>query len=256
MNQSFYILRNNVPEIFEMPPHDSNIIPGVLWGRGDGLFSPAYWALQLEQLQDDFTEHCFLTGKTLFEETVFCLLGGHGISYELNVVIFKHLIDRGFSLDVVKSEEELGGYLREPVKLGDRFVKYRFPRRRASFIARTQQIFLTHEPPEDDLELRDWLVELPGIGPKTASWIVRNWLDSDAVAIIDIHLYRAGILAGLFTEKDRIERDYYSMEKRFINFANAMKVKPSRLDGLIWEQMRSIPLTVKSEMEKYTKSLN
>ncbi|MDZ3993341.1 hypothetical protein PspTeo4_24872 [Pseudomonas sp. Teo4] len=40
--------------------------------------------------------------------------------------------------------------------------------------------------------LRDWLLELPGIGYKTASWVARNWLDADDVAILDIHILRAG----------------------------------------------------------------
>ena len=44
--------------------------------------------------------------------------------------------------------------------------------------------------------LRDWLLAIPGIGPKTASWIVRNRTGSSAVAIIDVHILRAGTSAG------------------------------------------------------------
>jgi endonuclease III len=41
-------------------------------------------------------------------------------------------------------------------------------------------------------------MSLPGIGPKTASWIARNWLDADDVAILDIHIMRVGQVIGLF----------------------------------------------------------
>ena len=55
---------------------------------------------------------------------------------------------------------------------------------------------------------------LPGIGPKTASWIVRNWMNSDAVAILDIHIVRAGMLMNLYCQGGRVERHYLEIEAK------------------------------------------
>ena len=86
--------------------------------------------------------------------------------------------------------------------------------------------------------LRDWLLRIKGIGLKTASWIVRNWLDSDDVAILDIHIFRAGLLAGFFNGADSVERDYIRMENRFLAFAHALGARASILDAIIWWQMK------------------
>lgn len=79
---------------------------------------------------------------------------------------------------------------------------------------------------------------LDGIGPKTASWIVRNWLDSDEVAIIDIHIHRVGILTGVFGPDQIVARDYMEMELQFLAFSTAIGARSSALDALIWSQMR------------------
>ena len=81
-------------------------------------------------------------------------------------------------------------------------------------------------------------MELPGIGPKTASWIVRNWLGSDDVAILDVHVLRAGILMGLFPEDCRLPKDYEVLEKKFLDFARAIQVRASLLDAIMWRDMR------------------
>ena len=88
--------------------------------------------------------------------------------------------------------------------------------------------------------MRSWLVGLPGIGPKTASWIVRNWCDSDEVAILDIHIYRAGRLTGFFSVLDRISRNYVQMEQKFLEFAWGIGVRPSHLDAVIWRRMKEM----------------
>jgi N-glycosylase/DNA lyase len=63
--------------------------------------------------------------------------------------------------------------------------------------------------------LRDRLLDLPGIGPKTASWIVRNHLDSDDVAIIDVHLHRACVMMNVFEAKSDPAKEYFSLEALF-----------------------------------------
>jgi thermostable 8-oxoguanine DNA glycosylase len=84
------------------------------------------------------------------------------------------------------------------------------------------------------------LLTFPGIGPKTASWITRNSLHSDDVAILDIHIIRAGLLMGLFSPKHSVQRDYFDMEARLVAFAHSAGVSLSRFDSIIWCYMRQM----------------
>ena len=83
-------------------------------------------------------------------------------------------------------------------------------------------------------------MELPGIGPKTTSWITRDWLDSDEVAIIDVHIHRAGLIAGIFNAKQNIHKHYFDMENIFLDFSESLGVRASVLDNLIWRFMKDI----------------
>ena len=84
------------------------------------------------------------------------------------------------------------------------------------------------------------MIKIPSIGPKTASWITRNWLGSDDVAILDIHIIRAGVLIGLFDRRQKVPKDYDAMEARFLEFAAALQVRPSLLDAVMWREMRQL----------------
>ncbi|WP_245974117.1 hypothetical protein [Bosea caraganae] len=140
-------------------------------------------------------------------------------------------------LDVARIET----LLVEPLDVGGRFVRYRFPRQRASRLF--EALRRLDELPVDQLsplDLRKELITLPGIGPKTASWIVRNWTGTDAVAILDVHVIRAGQMMGLFPERVRLPRDYATLEARFLDFATALRVPASYLDALMWREMRAL----------------
>ena len=63
-------------------------------------------------------------------------------------------------------------------------------------------------------------------------------MSSDSVAIIDIHIYRAGLLMGLYHSSETPAKHYFKMERRFLEFANAIGVRASILDALIWRQMK------------------
>lgn len=94
------------------------------------------------------------------------------------------------------------------------------------------------------------MLAFKGIGPKTASWIVRNHLGSDEVAILDIHVIRAGRLIGLFGGKENVQRHYQAMEDKFLLFARRIGVPASCLDIIMWRQMRNAPLTVSTECKQ------
>ena len=84
--------------------------------------------------------------------------------------------------------------------------------------------------------MRDWLTGAPGIGPKTASWIVRNHFNCDEVAILDIHIMRAGVDAGVFHPSWSVIRDDRLIEAFFIQWADFGNVRVSDLDSVIWSE--------------------
>jgi thermostable 8-oxoguanine DNA glycosylase len=127
----------------------------------------------------------------------------------------------------------------EPLEVEGRSVRYRFPRQRAlrlsEALRRLDELSVDLLSP---LQLRDELMTLPGVGPKTASWIVRNWTGTDMVAILDVHVIRAGQIMGLFPKPVQLPRDYAALEVRFLDFAKALRIPASYLDALIWREMR------------------
>ena len=84
------------------------------------------------------------------------------------------------------------------------------------------------------MELRDELQQAPGIGPKTASWIVRNLRGSNDVAIVDIHIIRAGVVAGVFDTAWSVARDYSLFERAFLSWSRATEIAAAKLDSAIW----------------------
>lgn len=120
-----------------------------------------------------------------------------------------------------------------------RQIRYRFAPQRSNYVsAALAKLAEIEAPIDDELAFRQWLLDFRGIGPKTASWITRNWLNSEKVAIIDIHIQRAGLLMGLFKKDESPARHYFRMEEKFLTFANNIEVRASLLDALMWRQMK------------------
>jgi len=202
----------------------------------------------MNAMQDN--ESSFRIGETLREEIVACLLGGHGVSGELSNAAFHHLKRTGILNEKPASQSRIEAALRAPLKFGDRSIRYRYPKQKARFISASLFIFdsATYIPLEPQ-ELRGWLTTMPGIGLKTASWIVRNWLGADCVAILDIHIHRAGVIMGLFSPKDDIGTSYLDMEARFVALAEALGIAASTLDNQIWSELRRVPATVRTRLK-------
>lgn len=221
-----------------LPCADKEILPGVKWGRCEELFTPAYWKIQYHFHENEFCKDYYCVGNSLLEEVCACILGGYGMPAEMGFAAFDRLKNHGLlvpGIDLKTIETALS----IPFCLDDKLVRYRFPRQKAKFLfAFLDRPDLESIPEHNDLELRKWLSTVTGIGLKTASWIVRNWLCSDRVAILDIHIHRAGLIAGFFSEDDTIERDYLKMEKQYLAFSEALEVSPANLDSLIWLQLK------------------
>lgn len=226
-----------------LPPPQAEVLPGVQWGRGDEFLSPAYWAVQ-GRLEDDAPADVNSTAATLWDQIAFCLLGGHGVTYEMNDAAYRHVAHSGVFDGSTPDAAEVEELLCQPLEIGNRSARYRFPRAKAGVLCGAHAHLMAETPPTESRALRNWLLAIKGIGPKTASWIVRNHLASDDVAILDIHVLRAGRLVGLFTAADRVQRHYFPMEDRFLDFARNLGVKASRLDIIMWRQMRNAPTAV------------
>jgi thermostable 8-oxoguanine DNA glycosylase len=237
--QTIFELVEERTERLVLPPSDSQVLPGLRWGRAHQPFTPAYWAAQFWHSQFHGGYGDYVWSGNLRHEIAACLLGGHGITYEMNRAAFERLRELGMLDGEQADEAAIEEHLRQPFLLAHRSVRYRFPRVKARYLHAALNRLAGETPGTLSAEaFRRWLISFPGIGLKTASWITRNHLDCEDVAVIDIHVFRAGVIMGLFRAGHKLPRDYFELERRFLAFARAIGADPRRLDVLIWCQMR------------------
>jgi|SRR5581483_3405994 len=239
MSQNVTILIDGRFETFLLPDADQQVLPGVEWGHFSATFTPAFWAVVARLCQFESSRSLFRIGATLEEEVTACLLGGYGIPAEVGLAAFFRLRENGLLNGDPPAEDVIYQMLSTPLEVGQREIRYRFARQRSKYVsAALTRLQETSPSTENDLEFREYFLELEGIGPKTASWITRNWLESDQVAIIDVHIYRAGLLMGLYELEESPTKHYFEMENKFLALAQSIGVKASILDAIIWRQMK------------------
>ena len=239
MNQIAFIQSGSASFQLELPSEHDELLPGIKWGCVTGFPTLAYWLYRVYERRLVQQTIQYRLGRTLLEEVGACLLGGHGIPASMGVAAFKHLKSKGAFTGKVYPERQIFQWLSEPITHKSRPSKYRFARQKANYLHNAITFLSTSEEPKDGGRvLRDWLLSIRGIGPKTASWIARNWSDADDVAILDIHIYRAGLLAGFFSPKMTVEKHYFELEDRFLEIATALNVSAAELDAVIWHEMQ------------------
>ena len=245
MTQTAAILSKVGAIRIELPSCDIEVMPGVRWGALDAFPTPAYWVFQVAYRRLQGGPPQYKLGRTLAEEVGACLLGGHGIPASVGIAAYERLRSEGAFSGRTPTEATLLKRLQEPLVMGDKQVRYRFAAQKAKYLAAS--LARLQDVPElrEGRSLRDWLLELPGIGFKTASWIARNWLCADDVAILDIHILRFGQAIGLFPKALTVEKDYLELEALFLEFSDRVDVRPSELDAVIWHEMATSPLTVR-----------
>ena len=222
-----------------LPPPEKHLLLGIRWGSFDELLTPAYWKGQAWQHQRLGTYDDPRLGCSLVEELAACILGGYGMPAELGLAAYRRLRELGLLAHLATAKEVEDALLR-PFMTPKGPHHYRFPRQKARYLVASLKAMREMDPPHDDIALRDLLLSLPGVGPKTASWVVRNHRASDAVAIIDVHILRAGRHIGLFPYSWNPQKHYAQLESAFLDFANALEVNTSLLDALIWDYMRRL----------------
>lgn len=236
--QTMYTIHSGRTYRRRMPSSDARLSSGIVWGRFDELFTAAYWCGQAWQAALHGRYPDLRLGNSLAEEMAACLLGGYGMPAEVGLAAFRRLRDRDL-LSGTPSAEVIERHLSEPFSISGRSVHYRFPRQKASYLevclsdaAKLDEVSL------DDAALREALTGMPGIGLKTASWIVRNRRRSLSVAVVDVHILRAGRLLGLFGEHESPQRHYLSLESRFVELAEEIEAPTWLLDAVMWQHMR------------------
>ena len=211
-------------------------ISDINWEEAGKRFSKAYWALQYHL--NDSSLYNYKLGENLKEEVVACMLGGYGLKAELGLLAFQRMKNlRLINSDASFSEIEAA--INTPFKLFGNVVHYRFPHQKAKYI----YLFLQRDDIEElealsGCALRNRLLSIKGIGPKTASWITRNYGNCEDVAIIDIHIYRAGRLAGFVNPQWDMHKDYFKIENSFLDFCHSINALPSKMDYIMWNQMK------------------
>lgn len=222
-----------------LPSAKEEVLQGVCWGDCAFIFTPAYWKTLAWMMGDAKPRHHRL-GDNLTEEIAACLLGGYGIPSEVGLAAFDQIKRCGILDGNYYTSDEIYEILSKPLICGSKSIRYRFAKQKSNYLSKALKKLCDSDAPIDDhRKFRHWLLEFEGIGYKTASWITRNWLHSDEVAIIDIHIHRAGILIGLYSATDSPSKNYLNMEEKFLAFAQIISVKASQLDALIWREMKN-----------------
>lgn len=243
--QRAYVMLKSMAVSVDLPPPEAEVVPGVCWGVVEAFPTPAYWAYQVMARRIEARSIKYRLGKTLREEVGACLLGGHGIPARIGLLAFEHLKAKGAFDLRLPDEGTLREWLSEPMLVDGRTIRYRFARQKARYLAAAlKQLSSESSPQQSGRALRDWLLRIPGVGYKTASWVARNWLDADDVAILDIHILRAGVFAKFLDAELTVERDYLALEQQFLQFSSGLGVRPSELDAVIWLEMMASPLSV------------
>lgn len=193
-------------------------------------------------------------GENLEGEVLFCLLGGHGIPYEL-AASAAEVVLRLDPFNPCWSESTLLGELNSalerpqfgPPRSDGQLRRYRFPARKALSIVTARrwlllqgsQTSLRHRligrPPPQRREL---LCQCPGIGPKTASWILRNIGLGQRLAIVDVHVLRALQSTGRVSLDAKLPRDYGAAETAFLQWCRELDAEPAAFDLFVWEWQR------------------
>jgi len=254
MTQSAVFLTHPATVQVQLPHPEHEVMDGVLWGALEAFPTPAYWHCQVVARRLTGQPAAYRLGRSLAEEVGACLLGGHGITATVGLAAYEHLRGKGAFTGSVHSQAQLEAWLREPLTVNARQVNYRFASQKAKYLAAALPV--SHRAPafKEGKALRDWLLQLAGIGPKTASWIARNWLDADDVAILDIHIMRIGQALGLFPRHYSVERHYFELEDLFLKFSGALGVRASELDAVMWQEMASSPSAVAFVMDRLDNS--
>ena len=167
MQRLWINIKGPIEELF-LPPSAEEVMPGVIWGPPDELFTPSFWKYQSEAqiYRNRYSSHRL--GDTLLEEIAVCLLGGYGIPAEMGLAAFERLRKREV-LKGAATEPQMFQLLSQPFNMAGRVRRYRFAAQKARYLSRALGMAKNLNSDLPARELRDKLLAFQGVGPKTAS---------------------------------------------------------------------------------------
>ena len=219
---------------------------------GDALSVEGAWSV-VGDLYCTAISDCILSASPEVEdELLFCLLGGFGVTYELGRSAATAVRSvRPFSEDWREQDlfKEILGILNcpqfEPRKRDGTLRRYRFPAQKASAIVRARRWIRDHDPLLERLrqlptarDRRVLLLGCPGVGYKTASWVLRNTGLGNTLAIIDIHVLRALEDSERVSRDIRMPQDYEMVEVAFLEWCAELDAPSAAFDLFLWQWQR------------------
>jgi N-glycosylase/DNA lyase len=181
-------------------------------------------------------------------ELLFCLLGGHGVPYELNLsateVLWRRGLFRHWRPTAVRLDFELSARQFTPLRKDGSMRRYRYPKRKAQALSEAARWMAEHGPLfsallglDSERERRSFLCACPGIGLKSASWLLRNCGLAGNLAILDVHVLRAMRESG--RAHSWAMSDYEGLEQVFLAWCEDLGTEPAGFDLMLWEWSRS-----------------
>lgn len=193
-----------------------------------------------------------VTRSAFKRELLFCLLGGHGVTYELALSATTVLWERGVFRWCDRRGDSLRRYtadllsrpLFDPPKQDGSRRRFRYPNRKAAIVSQANDWVLTEGSTAlrqlavmEEPQMRIFLTQCPGIGPKTASWLLRNTGLAQNLAVLDTHVLDAMEEVGLL-QNPRLPRDYVDVERTFLRWCQEIGAAPAAFDLFLWEWHR------------------
>jgi N-glycosylase/DNA lyase len=187
--------------------------------------------LRLEEFSKVWAEG---TDKEIFAELIFCILtpqaSGKSCWAAVENMIRKDILYKG---DLGRISKEIKGA--------------RFINKKAAYIIEAREKFLGNDETtslrsiiskiKDGYRARDWLANnIKGIGYKEASHLLRNIGFERNLAILDRHILKNLHLVGALESipNSISKRRYFDIEKKMLEFANAIQIPMSHLDFVMW----------------------
>jgi thermostable 8-oxoguanine DNA glycosylase len=185
------------------------------------------------------------------EELLFCLLGGHGIAFELARSAWERLVE----IDCLSNlwdrgdlEKTIAIQLNEPqfrpVRRDGSLRRYRYPTSKAtqlvnalSWLDQYEQLVATLSEIPNERDRRILMCTCPGVGMKTASWYLRNVGLARELAVIDIHILRALDSQGRLPA-GRLPSAYDRIERAFLDWCGEVGAPPGAFDLFLWDLQR------------------
>ena len=191
-------------------------------------------------------------------ELLFCLMGGFSVTYEHGRSAAEVICRlRPFSEEW--EDEDLFNAISTalmqpqfgPAKADGTPRRFRFPLQKASTIVKARNWLHSNGPIQErlvesgsDKERRRFLSDCPGIGLKTASWLLRNLGMGAELATIDVHVLRALAEAARIPKNVQMPRDYELVEEAFLEWCNELNASPAAFDLFLWHWQRGTLLDV------------